>query len=124
MIFFDRQSRSAGFRSALSVSFVFTLLGLLLHMSPACADPPAVTLTPGGGVMFLPRILHVDETQPAGGAIIGFPMSPILALELRGNGTSATGKNGFPDRDLVHVEGNLTWFMNEDQSVTPLLTAG
>ncbi|HSQ61216.1 MAG TPA: OmpA family protein [Acidobacteriota bacterium] len=105
---------------------LFLTLLLLLAAVPAAAkeDLPAWWIAPGGGMAWIPSELGVEENRPSFGGILGFRLSRTWALEVRGHFTSsdydapATGS-----LDLLHGEGNLTWFLTKT-AFKPYLTAG
>jgi len=87
---------------------------------------PAVWITPGGGIAWPPAEFgygtgSVDDTAPTFGGILGVKLVPALALEARGHFLST---EDLANLDLLHGEGNLTWFMTPGQRVLPFLTAG
>lgn len=85
---------------------------------------PGWWLVPGGGMAWPPSELGIEDTAPSFGGILGFKLSPTWALEARGHfatadfDTPATGS-----LDLLHGEGNLTWFLAKG-AFKPYFTAG
>ncbi|MEK7348786.1 MAG: OmpA family protein [Candidatus Eisenbacteria bacterium] len=107
--------------------FVAALSILLLPSFSLAAggeELPGWWLAPGGGIAWPPEELGIKDTAPTFGGILGFKLSPTWALEARGN--FATGDFDLPgtgSRDLLHGEGNLTWFLTKG-AFKPYLTAG
>ncbi|HET7903338.1 MAG TPA: outer membrane beta-barrel protein, partial [Candidatus Eisenbacteria bacterium] len=105
---------------------LFLSLFLLLAAIPAAAkeDLPAWWIAPGGGVAWIPNELGVEESRPTFGGILGFRLSQTWALEVRGHFTSSDfDAPNTGSLDLLHGEGNLTWFLTKS-AFKPYLTAG
>lgn len=85
---------------------------------------PGWWMVPGGGVTWPPSELGVKDNAPSFGGILGFKLSPTWALEMRGHFATAdfdSAANG--SLDLLHGEGNLTWFLTKG-AFKPYFTAG
>jgi OOP family OmpA-OmpF porin len=106
---------------------LFVALSLLILPSHAFADGgelPGWWLAPGGGIAWPPAELGLKDTAPAFGGILGFKLSPTWALEARGHFMSAdVDAPGTGSVDLLHGEGNLTWFLTKG-AFKPYFTAG
>jgi len=97
----------------------------------ARADISKVWLVPGAGAVW-PNSAWGDSVESPTllyGGILGFSLSPAIALEFRGsitepeidsNSQYLTGGN----LTLNHVEGNLTWFLTKRSMFAPYLTLG
>lgn len=112
--------RSTFFRASLIAAALF-----LAAPITAFADNSAVWLAPGGGVYWPPWEWGVDKATHTYGGILGFRVSPALALEIRGHSSTPDSANTFGvDTKLFHAEGNATWFVAHESDVTPYVTAG
>jgi outer membrane protein OmpA-like peptidoglycan-associated protein len=87
---------------------------------------PVIWITPGGGVAWPPAELgfgtgDVTETVPSFGGILGVKLVPALGLEVRAHFMSTEDLENF---QILHGEGNLTWFLMPGKQFVPFLTAG
>jgi outer membrane protein OmpA-like peptidoglycan-associated protein len=91
----------------------------------ALADTSSGWIVPGGGVLF--PLAEYGTKDPLGtfGGIVGFRLSPSLALEFRGHYASGdSGDVGGADTKILHGEGNLTLFLGAESAISPYITAG
>jgi len=105
---------------------LLVVLALMLLPSYAFAEGgelPGWWLAPGGGITWPPAELGLKDNAPAFGGILGFKLSPTWALEARGHFASADADSGPGSVDLLHGEGNLTWFLTKG-AFKPYFTAG
>ena len=102
---------------------LFLLLTISLVCLPlsAYADISKFWIVPGGGVMWPPEQLNVEDTRTTFGGIVGLRLAQSLALE--GRAHYATAKDSAGDVTLLHYDGDLTWFLAKG-SFAPYLTAG
>jgi outer membrane protein OmpA-like peptidoglycan-associated protein len=108
-----------------SILRAFVLVTLCLPaVAAAGEDLPGWWIAPGGGMAWIPAEWRVDDPKPSFGGIVGVKLSPTWAFEARGHFTTsdfdapATGS-----LDLLHGEGNLTWFLTKS-AFKPYFTAG
>jgi outer membrane protein OmpA-like peptidoglycan-associated protein len=112
---------------SLVVAAPFMLMAALSTVASARDIPdPKFWLTPGGGIAWPPAEFGfghdgVDDTAPTFGGILGFQVVPAVGLELRGHFLT---KEELDNLDLLHGEGNLTWFLAPGRQIVPLLTGG
>ncbi|HEY6573006.1 MAG TPA: OmpA family protein, partial [Candidatus Eisenbacteria bacterium] len=93
-------------------------------MAASGGDLPSWWLVPGGGIAWPPAELGVKDTAPNFGGILGFKLSPTWALEMRGHfATADFDAPATGSLDLLHGEGNLTWFLTKS-AIKPYFTAG
>ncbi|HMB70485.1 MAG TPA: OmpA family protein [bacterium] len=110
---------------------VGVVAAMLLAVAPVAASAgdltvPAVWFTPGGGVAWPPAELgygqgDVSEREVTFGGIVGVRVAAGFALEGRGHFLSTEELN---DLEILHGEGNLTWFPWPDSRLSPFATAG
>lgn len=105
-------------RAALVAAILFVALPIA-----AFGSQPSVWLVPGGGYRWVPNELGVEPDGPQFGGILGLRIGPGWALEGRGNFGTHDSVSGSGSLDLLHGEGNLTWFAGSD-AIRPYLTAG
>ncbi|HKQ18577.1 MAG TPA: OmpA family protein [Candidatus Eisenbacteria bacterium] len=110
-------------RTALGRATLAAAMLLLVLPSFATAAGPSVWLVPGGGYRWIPNELGVEPDGPQFGGILGFRLASSLALEARGNFGSHDSVLGAGGLDILHGEGNLTWFVGGG-AIRPYLTAG
>ncbi|MGQ0720542.1 MAG: OmpA family protein [Candidatus Eiseniibacteriota bacterium] len=87
---------------------------------------PVFWIVPGGGIAFPPAEFgfdqgDVDAFAPHFGGILGVKLVPALGLEARG---SFLKKDELDNLEIMHGEGDLTWFLRPGSRVVPFLTAG
>jgi OOP family OmpA-OmpF porin len=97
---------------------------------PAGADISSVWIVPGGGALW-PNSAWGDSVEsptPIWGGILGFRLSPAIALEGRASfanaSTESNSRYGGSDVSLDHYEANLTWFLSKESMFSPYLTLG
>lgn len=86
----------------------------------------AFWITPGGGIAWPPAELgygtgDIDDTELTFGGILGLKLVRGIALEARGHFLSTADLG---DLDILHGEGNLTWFVLPQSHLVPFVTAG
>lgn len=111
--------------------FLALATSILVTTSPIRASAselvvPVGWIAPGAGVAWPPAELgfgngDVSATVPAFGGILGLRLIPALALEARGNWMTTSDLDNL---DILHGEGNLTFFIAPSQRIVPLITAG
>ena len=84
---------------------------------------PSWWLTPGGGLAWPPSELGTKDTAPMFGGILGVKLNERWALEGRGHFMSADFDPGTGSLDLLHGEGNVTWFLSKT-AFKPFVTGG
>jgi outer membrane protein OmpA-like peptidoglycan-associated protein len=87
---------------------------------------PVFWIVPGGGIAFPPAEFGfdqggVDAFAPHFGGILGVKLVPALGLEAR---ASLLKESELFNLELLHGEGNLSWFLVPGARVLPFLTAG
>jgi len=111
-------------RSILRISIVVALSLICSLPAHAQEELPAWWVAPGGGVAWIPNEFGVETTRPTFGGILGFRLSPTWALEGRAHFTSSDFESPLTGSlDLLHYEGNLTWFLTKT-AFKPYFTAG
>lgn len=107
-----------------TASTVALLLALLIPAAAAAEKAP-YWLVPGGGYAWIPNELLVRPSRPTVGGLIGARISPGWAAEAHGTFFKSPGTQPLqPSLGILHVEGNVTWFLLGDRSFTPYLTGG
>ena len=104
-------------------ALVAAILFIAVPIAAFGNDQPAVWLVPGGGYRWVPNELGVEPDGPQFGGILGFRLGSSWALEARGNFGTHDSVAGSGSLDLLHGEGNLTWFAGKG-AIRPYLTAG
>jgi len=110
-------------------TFARVVLAVSMVLLPSLAqaagggDLPGWWLAPGGGVAWFPYELTTKETAPTFGGILGFKLSPTWALEARGHFATVDSSSGTGSNDVLHGEGNLTWFLTKS-AFKPYFTVG
>jgi outer membrane protein OmpA-like peptidoglycan-associated protein len=87
---------------------------------------PAFWVTPGAGVAWPPAEFgfgrgDVSDVAPVFGGILGVKLAREWGLEVRGHYLK---EDELDNLDILHGEGNLTWFLGPEKRFVPLLTAG
>jgi len=115
----------------LGTLLLFALLALFLSLPASAASPEAPTSTvwivPGAGAVWPPAEWGVKDPAVTFGGILGLRLSDPIALELRGHYASSDSTEPWARGDnlnLLHGEGNLTWFLAPSSKVAPYLTTG
>src|SRR5258705_6158715 len=114
------------FRRGVVARALFVSLALLfLIPCTAAADQGSFWIAPGGGIVWLPNEFLVNPSRPEFGGILGARLSPNWALEAHGTYIKSPGiRPGVSSLSVSHVDGNLTWFLSSEQTISPYLTAG
>ncbi len=103
-------------------TFAMLALSMLaIPSTPRAAQEPKCWVVPGGGIVWPPAELGLEDTRPAVGLIVGPVYSAPWAVEGRGHyaWSDSAGKTR-----LTHVEGNLTCFLFHSAAISPYLTGG
>ena len=80
---------------------------------------------PGGGYAWLPNEFLVKPSRPQLGLLMGARMSGSFAAEAHGTYFKSPGTQpAQASLGVIHVEGNLTWFLLGDRGFTPYFTGG
>ena len=108
---------------AMTARPVLVLLSVLFLLRPATAlaDDAKWWIVGGGGVVWPPAELGLEDSRPTFGGIIGPVYSPPWALELRGH---YAWSDSMQKTRLTHAEGNLTLFAFPSKVISPYLTGG
>jgi OmpA-OmpF porin, OOP family len=102
-------------------------MGLLLAAAPSRADQTARWwVVPGGQVTWPSKDLDLERRALGAGGIVGWRLCPNWAVEGRIHATSLDAAKGTTGSgtDLLHAEGNLTYFLAPKDRFAPYLTGG
>lgn len=99
---------------------------LLGGAAPARADQSSRWwIVPGLQVNWPAKQLGLENRKLGPGAIVGYKLNPVWALEGRahyGNFDPASGSG--PSTKIFRADGNLTYFIGQDERFNPYITGG
>ncbi len=109
-----------------SIALGLAAVLLLAGAAPAQADHTARWwLVPGGQLLWPSPGLDLEDRAAGLGLIAGLKLSPNWALEGRVHRAKLGPESGSgPGSNLLHGEGNISYFLDPTQRLSPYLTAG